>query len=99
MANESLIGGGPAAAPVADVTTNTVPDAEVTTVIDGSSYLDAKIAAMTAHATQITVDGDHFALSDRVRREVTSHECYTLLAGRPDGGAQAREQDLFAGIA
>ena len=73
--------------------------AQVTTEIDGAAYLPAKLAAMRAHATQITVDGDHFALSDRVRREVTSHECYTLLAGRPDGGAQAREQDLFAGIA
>jgi len=73
--------------------------AQVTTEIDGTEYLPAKLAAMRAHATQIIVEGHHFALSDRVRREVTRHECYTLLAGGPGGDAQAREQDLFAGIA
>jgi N-acetyl-1-D-myo-inositol-2-amino-2-deoxy-alpha-D-glucopyranoside deacetylase len=73
--------------------------AQVTTDIDGTEYLPAKLAAMRAHATQIIVNGQHFVLSDRVRREVTSHECYTLLAGGPGGGAQAREHDLFAGIA
>src|SRR5689334_8274495 len=35
-----------------------VPDEQVTTEIDGSAYLEAKTAAMRAHATQITVDGD-----------------------------------------
>jgi N-acetyl-1-D-myo-inositol-2-amino-2-deoxy-alpha-D-glucopyranoside deacetylase len=73
--------------------------AQVTTEIDGTAYLPAKLAAMRAHATQIIADGQHFALSDGVRREVTSHECYTLLAGGPDGSAQGREHDLFAGIA
>lgn len=73
--------------------------AQVTTEIDGTGYLPAKLAAMRAHATQIVVNGQHFALSDGVRREVTSRECYTLLAGHPDGEAQARERDLFAGIA
>ena len=72
--------------------------AQVTAEIDGTGYLPAKLAAMRAHATQIIVDGRHFALSDRVRREVTSHEGYTLLAGRPDGEAQAGERDLFAGV-
>ena len=72
--------------------------AQVTAEIDGTRYLPAKLAAMRAHATQIVVGDDYFALADRARREVTSHECYTLLAGRQDGGAQAREQDLFAGI-
>jgi N-acetyl-1-D-myo-inositol-2-amino-2-deoxy-alpha-D-glucopyranoside deacetylase len=73
--------------------------AQVTAEIDGTAYLPAKLAAMRAHATQIVVDGQHFALSDGVRREVTSRECYTLLAGGPDGDAQAPEHDLFAGIA
>ena len=73
--------------------------AQVTTEIDGTGYLPVKLAAMRAHATQIIVDGQHFALSDRVRRDVTSHECYTLLAGGPDGDLHSRERDLFAGIA
>ena len=66
--------------PVADVTANTVPDAEVTTSVDGSAYLDAKIAAMTAHATQVTVDGSYYALSDNVGRRVLGAEHYIQLA-------------------
>ena len=72
--------------------------AQVTTELDGTGYLPAKLAAMRAHATQIVVDGHHFALSDRVRREVVSRECYTLLAG-PGPGGPGRERDLFAGLA
>ena len=52
---------------------------------------------MRAHATQIVVDGQHFALSDGVRREITGRECYTLLAG-PDPAGPGREHDLFAGV-
>jgi N-acetyl-1-D-myo-inositol-2-amino-2-deoxy-alpha-D-glucopyranoside deacetylase len=75
------------------------PDsARVTTEIDGTGYLPAKMAAMRAHATQIVVDGPHFALSDGVRREITGRECYTLLAG-PAPAGPGREHDLFAGIA
>jgi N-acetyl-1-D-myo-inositol-2-amino-2-deoxy-alpha-D-glucopyranoside deacetylase len=67
--------------PVADATANTVPDSAVTTVIDGSAYLDAKIAAMAAHATQVTVDGSYYALSDNVGRRVLGSEHYIQLAG------------------
>ena len=74
-------------------------DDEVTTEIDASEYLDAKLAAMRAHATQIAVDSPFFALSDKVGRRAMGTEYYTLLAGpaaaRPDGG---RESDLFAGL-
>jgi len=46
------------------------PDsAQVTTEIDASAYLDAKLAAMRAHATQITVDAPFFALSNGIRQE------------------------------
>src|ERR1700761_2299006 len=38
-------------------------DGPVTTEIDATAYLDRKQAAMRAHATQITVDPPHFALS------------------------------------
>ena len=75
------------------------PDSDqVTTEIDGAAYLDAKVAAMRAHATQITVSPPFFALSDQVRRRLAGVECYTLLAG-PRGqtaGPGGREQDLFA---
>ncbi len=41
-----------------------VRDDQVTTEIDATGYLDAKLAAMRAHQTQITVDGEFFALSN-----------------------------------
>ncbi|HEV2257942.1 MAG TPA: N-acetyl-1-D-myo-inositol-2-amino-2-deoxy-alpha-D-glucopyranoside deacetylase [Streptosporangiaceae bacterium] len=52
-----------------------------TTVIDAGAYFDRKLAAMRAHATQITVDPPFFALSDGVRRPASGTEYYTLLAG------------------
>jgi N-acetyl-1-D-myo-inositol-2-amino-2-deoxy-alpha-D-glucopyranoside deacetylase len=67
--------------------------AEVTTQIDAGAYLDRKLAAMRAHATQITVSAPYFALSDGVRRRAYGTECYTLLAG-PRGPGD-RESDLF----
>ena len=59
-----------------------VPDEQVTTQIDGGAYLAAKTAAMRAHATQIAVDGDVFALADGAWQRL-GREFYTLLAGPP----------------
>ena len=71
------------------------PDADqATTQIDGEAYFGRKLAAMRAHATQITVSAPFFALSDGVRRRAYGTEYYTLLAG-PRGPA-GRETDLFA---
>ncbi len=77
-----------------------VPDDQVTTELDASDYLDAKIAAMRAHASQIAVDSPFFALSDGVGQRAFGHEYYTLLAGTrgPGGSGHGRESDLFAGI-
>jgi N-acetyl-1-D-myo-inositol-2-amino-2-deoxy-alpha-D-glucopyranoside deacetylase len=77
-----------------------VADEQVTTEIDGTRYLDAKIAAMSAHATQIAVDAPFFALSDNVGQRIVGHEFYTLLAGEPGAatGPQGREDDLFGGL-
>jgi N-acetyl-1-D-myo-inositol-2-amino-2-deoxy-alpha-D-glucopyranoside deacetylase len=57
-----------------------VPDEQVTTEIDGTGYLAAKTAAMRAHATQIVVAGDRFALSSGRWQPLLARECYTLLA-------------------
>ena len=68
----------------------------VTTEIDGTAYFDQKLAAMRAHATQITVSAPFFALSDQVRRRASGVEYYTLLAGpRGPAGPGGRETDLF----
>jgi N-acetyl-1-D-myo-inositol-2-amino-2-deoxy-alpha-D-glucopyranoside deacetylase len=70
--------------------TRTVADDEVTTSVDAEAYLDAKIAAMTAHATQITVDGEFFALSDNHGHRILGTEYYIRLAGPP-----GTSRDLF----
>jgi N-acetyl-1-D-myo-inositol-2-amino-2-deoxy-alpha-D-glucopyranoside deacetylase len=77
-----------------------VPDEAVTTEIDATAYLDQKIAAMRAHATQIAVDSQFFAFSDNVGQRAFGREYYTLVAG-PRGrgsGPEGRETDLFAAI-
>jgi N-acetyl-1-D-myo-inositol-2-amino-2-deoxy-alpha-D-glucopyranoside deacetylase len=75
-------------------------DDEVSTEIDATGYLDAKIAAMRAHATQIAVDSPFFALSDMVGRKALGVEYFTLLTGPgvTGDGAGGRETDLFAGL-
>jgi N-acetyl-1-D-myo-inositol-2-amino-2-deoxy-alpha-D-glucopyranoside deacetylase len=65
--------------------------APVATEIDAGAYFGRKLAAISAHATQITVDAPFFALSDGVRRQASGTEYYKLFAG-PGG----RENDLFA---
>jgi N-acetyl-1-D-myo-inositol-2-amino-2-deoxy-alpha-D-glucopyranoside deacetylase len=77
-----------------------VPDDEVTTDIDATRYLDAKIEALRAHVTQIAVDSPFFALSNKVGQRAFGREYYMLLAGPrgPGRGPRGREDDLFAGI-
>jgi N-acetyl-1-D-myo-inositol-2-amino-2-deoxy-alpha-D-glucopyranoside deacetylase len=72
-----------------------VPDDQVTTEIDATGYLRAKLDAMRAHETQITVDGEFFALSNEIGQRALATEYYTLLAG-PRGPGEPYERDLFA---
>ena len=76
------------------------PDSLVTSVITDESLVDRKMAAMRAHATQITVDGPFFALSNNLGVKVWGQEFYTLVYG--DVAApfdeNGREIDLFAGV-
>jgi N-acetyl-1-D-myo-inositol-2-amino-2-deoxy-alpha-D-glucopyranoside deacetylase len=78
-----------------------VPDDIVTTMVDGAAHVDAKLAAMRAHATQITVDGPFFALSNNLGQKVWADEYYRLVRGElgDSEGADGREGDLFAGVA
>ena len=71
-----------------------LPDDQVTTAIDAAGYLGAKLAAMRAHETQITVDGEFFALSNDLGQRALGTEYYTLLAG-PRGPGDPYERDLF----
>jgi N-acetyl-1-D-myo-inositol-2-amino-2-deoxy-alpha-D-glucopyranoside deacetylase len=62
------------------------PDEMVTTQIDGRAFQAAKAAAMAAHATQIIVRGDCFALSNGVGQPLLGQEFYTRLAGPGPAG-------------
>ena len=76
-----------------------VPDEQVTTEIDATAYLPAKLAAMKANETQITVDGQFYALSDEVGRRALGVEYYTLLgpsgSASPRSAGQPYQRDLF----
>ena len=74
--------------------TATPPSGLATTEIEAGAWFGQKLAAMRAHATQITVDPPFFALSDGVRRQASGTEYYTLLAG--PRGPGLRETGLFA---
>ena len=75
-------------------------DSFVTTLIDGNEFVEAKMAAMKAHETQIALDGPFFALSNNLGLQIWGHEFYTLVKGvktAPFDG-EGRESDLTSGI-
>jgi N-acetyl-1-D-myo-inositol-2-amino-2-deoxy-alpha-D-glucopyranoside deacetylase len=74
------------------------PDRLIDCVIDGEGYIDRKMNAMKAHATQITVDGPFFALSNNNGHQVWSKEHYRLVKGTAAPGPDGQEHDLFAGL-
>jgi N-acetyl-1-D-myo-inositol-2-amino-2-deoxy-alpha-D-glucopyranoside deacetylase len=77
-----------------------VPDDQVTTRIEAGTYLEAKVAAMRAHATQITVEPPYYALSNNVGIPLLTAEYYTLLSGEPGIlGDDGRETGLFHPVA
>ncbi len=77
-----------------------VPFEEITTAVDARAYLPAKVAAMRAHPTQITVDPPYYALSNDVGTPLLGVEYYTRLAGEPGiPGDEGRETGLFHAVA
>ncbi|QGV78747.1 N-acetyl-1-D-myo-inositol-2-amino-2-deoxy-alpha-D-glucopyranoside deacetylase [Streptomyces ficellus] len=87
----------PRAGTVGDVP-GVVDDELVTTEIGGAAHAERKVAAMRAHATQIAVEGDFFALSNGLGQPVFATEYYQLVQGEPGAPAGRREDDLFAGV-
>jgi N-acetyl-1-D-myo-inositol-2-amino-2-deoxy-alpha-D-glucopyranoside deacetylase len=74
-------------------------DEDLAAVVDGSEFIDRKLDAMRAHATQIAVDGPFFALSNNVGNEAWSFEHFRIAKGRTGPvGDDGLEQDLFAGL-
>lgn len=78
-----------------------IDDELVTTCIDGDEFVDAKGAALAAHATQISTDGPFFALSNNLGQRTWGVEYYRLMSGETGGplDADGRETDLFGGLA
>ena len=75
------------------------PDADLDAAIDGSAFIEAKMDAMKAHATQITVDGPFFALSNNLGNTVWATEYFRLARGtRGPVDDRGLETDLFAGL-
>ena len=75
-------------------------DEFVTTLIDGSDYVDSKMAAMKAHETQIALDGPFFALSNNLGMQIWGDEYYTLVKGTKSApfDSNGRETDLTSGL-
>ncbi|WP_329567293.1 N-acetyl-1-D-myo-inositol-2-amino-2-deoxy-alpha-D-glucopyranoside deacetylase [Kitasatospora sp. NBC_01266] len=73
-----------------------VGDELIDAVLDGAAYADRKAAAMRAHATQITVDGTFFALSNDRWQPLMAAEYYQLAQG--EAGPARPLTDLFAGL-
>ena len=74
------------------------PDDEITAAIDVRDVLDRKVAALAAHATQVTVapSQTEYALSNNILAPVGPVEHYR----RVDAGASPahHETDLFEGV-
>ncbi|NHC13162.1 N-acetyl-1-D-myo-inositol-2-amino-2-deoxy-alpha-D-glucopyranoside deacetylase [Motilibacter deserti] len=83
--------------PEGELPTFVVPDDQITAAVDGTGYVAAKLAAMRAHATQISLDGPFFALSNNLGDEVWAIEHYRQVRGERavPGGV---EDDLFTGV-
>ncbi len=77
------------------------PDDRIDAVVDVSHSLEAKVAAMRAHATQISVapNGQSCALSNNIAMPIPAEEHYVLASGDP-GPRDERgwETDLLSGL-
>jgi N-acetyl-1-D-myo-inositol-2-amino-2-deoxy-alpha-D-glucopyranoside deacetylase len=80
-------------------------DALITTVIDAQEFLPAKMAALAAHATQVSVDDGFFALSNNLGTQAFGIEYFRIARGvavvddtYAAGPLGNVETDLFAGV-
>jgi len=74
------------------------PDADIVAEIDGTAYVDRKMAAMASHATQITADGPFFVMSQTLGGRAWSREFFRFAAGVPFPESDRWADDLFAGL-
>ncbi|TWE30180.1 N-acetyl-1-D-myo-inositol-2-amino-2-deoxy-alpha-D-glucopyranoside deacetylase [Prauserella muralis] len=87
------VGGLPFRVP-ADGELPTVADEHITTAIDITGQVRVKLAALRAHATQVSVHEPAFALSNGIAQPVPAAEYFVLA----DGPAAGADDDLFGGL-
>jgi len=74
-------------------------DENIAAVVDAQDYVDQKMAALGAHATQITLDGPFFALSNNAGSQAWGYEFFRIAKGQQgELDDDGHETDLFAGI-
>jgi N-acetyl-1-D-myo-inositol-2-amino-2-deoxy-alpha-D-glucopyranoside deacetylase len=85
--------------PSSEAAPNSLPDEEITAVVDGRAYLDSKVAALRAHRSQVDLENGLFAILTKVPEFAV--ESYLLVRGErgPGSGPYNWENDLFAGLA
>ncbi len=77
----------------------TSPDSDLTAAVEATDHVQQKMDALRAHATQITVDGPFFALSNNLGNEIWGSEYFRIAKGhRGEPGPEGLETDLFAGL-
>ena len=75
------------------------PDKLLSAMVDAPDHVDAKMAALAAHKTQITLDGPFFALSSSSGDRVWGTEFYRIAKGiQGPLNDEGLETDLFAGL-
>ena len=75
------------------------PDDLLSAQVDAQDHVEAKMAALAAHRTQITTDGPFFALSNNVGSTAWGCEFFRIAKGaRGPLDADGLETDLFAGL-
>lgn len=77
---------------------DSLPDEEITAVVDGREYLEAKVAALRAHRSQVDLENGLLAVLAKVPEFAV--ESYLLVRGErgPGSGPYGWEDDLFAGV-
>jgi N-acetyl-1-D-myo-inositol-2-amino-2-deoxy-alpha-D-glucopyranoside deacetylase len=73
-------------------------DMDIAVEIDGRPWVAQKIAAMQAHATQITPDGPFFAGGEVLGEDRWAREYYRLATGVPLPAGEGWADDVFAGL-
>jgi len=73
-------------------------DADIAAAISAEAFLEHKLEALRAHATQITDDGPFFAAQEILGNRMWAEEHYRYVAGVPFPPADGWLDDLFVGL-